>query len=373
VNFEGFIGPSNETASRNISVERTINWYLEQTGAGTPKVPWALLPTPGLVPYVALAAGPVRALFAQDGRCFAVGGATFHELFASQTVVVRGTVALDANPATISSNGTGGNQLLVTSGGLVYVYDLTANTLTLEAGPPFPKPIVAGAFFQAYFLVLDTDGAFWFSTLEDGTTWDGLDFALESQFSDTVVAFTVTHDNVWLYGTQHIGPWYNTGGPTLPFTPMPGSIMQVGTAAPWSAANIFNTAIWVGQNSDGSGIVYLADGYQPKRISTHAVEDALRPVTASQLYAALGCTYQARGHTFYVLQVPGLLTTWVYDLLTQTWHERAVWDATEMVWRPWFGRNHQWFDGWHLVGDRQSRAVYQMRDDRSYDQIVLAL
>jgi hypothetical protein len=40
---------------------------------------------------------------------------------------------------------------------------------------------------------------------------------------------------------------------------------------------------------------------------------------------AIGYTYQQDGHSFYVLIFPTADTTWVYDLATQAWHERAGW------------------------------------------------
>jgi hypothetical protein len=38
---------------------------------------------------------------------------------------------------------------------------------------------------------------------------------------------------------------------------------------------------------------------------------------------AIGYTYQQDGHPFYVLIFPSAEATWVYDVSTQLWHERA--------------------------------------------------
>ena len=102
--YPGFIGASDGVSARTVNAERTINWYPE-IATGTPKAKTWLAPTPGLAPFVVLGAGPVRALYAEEGRCFAVGGAHFFEIFATGRSSTAATVGLDAHAATISSNG----------------------------------------------------------------------------------------------------------------------------------------------------------------------------------------------------------------------------------------------------------------------------
>jgi hypothetical protein len=371
--WSGFLGPSGKSASRNVSGEQTRNLYLEAVSTGSPKTPLALYGRPGLQPFNGLYQGPVRAMLEQDGRAWAIGGGLLHEIFASQqTPIIRGAVALDGLPATMSANGEAGQQVLVTSGGFVYILATDTNAFTQVHGPWEPRLILSGTFYRGYFFVLDDTGAAWFSTPDNGLLWDGLDFIEESNFPERVVAMAAIHDQLWLWGTQHIDTWYSAGGLANPFLPIPGTIFQVGTAAPFSATPIFNTAIWVGQNDDGSYIVYLANGGQPSRISTHAVEFALAGVSADQLRAAQGWTFEYRGHTFYSLTIPGLTTTWVYDLLTQEWVEWALWDARQMNWRPFLAQNHIFAFGKHLFGDRQSSGIYALDPAYLTDIVFLA-
>ena len=63
-------------------------------------------------------------------------------------------------------------------------------------------------------------------------------------------------------------------------------------------------------------------------------------------------SYQDRGHAFVVLVHPGAETTWVYDVATQSWHERALWDPAALVWTPHLARCHTFAFDRHLVGDR---------------------
>src|SRR5262245_20808397 len=89
MDYPGFIGPFNALAGGVEDVEDTINWFLEPSQPGKGKTPGYLRPTPGLDPFVVLGAGPVWTLFYQDGREFAIAGATFYEVLASQSFTFR--------------------------------------------------------------------------------------------------------------------------------------------------------------------------------------------------------------------------------------------------------------------------------------------
>ena len=83
-------------------------------------------------------------------------------------------------------------------------------------------------------------------------------------------------------------------------------------------------------------------------------------------------SYQDRGHTFVCFYLPAAETTWVYDVATQAWHERALWDPTALVVDaapgalPCVGLEK------HLVGDRQSPAVYHLDAHTYTDGRVVA-
>lgn len=358
--YPGLPGPTNVARSKMGDDEETINWYPERTDGGTPFHQMPLYPTPGIEPFVRLESAPVRGLFSQDGRCFAVSGNKFYEIFASQTAIERGTVAIDQNPATINSNGSAGNQLFITSGGSGYIYSLTANTLSsaiAEAG--FPVPALMGAYLDSYFLALKgTSIQYNWSNLLDGTVWPALNVAQVSQSSDNLVALAVNHREIWLFGTKTTAIWNNDGGTTT-FAPIQAAYLQVGCAASWSVQKFDNSLLWVGLNEDGARVVYRAEGYNPKRISTHAVEVYLAALP--RVNDALAWVYQDQGHVFYLLYCPTARHTLVYDAATQLWHKRALWDTTKLRWYPDLGRCHTYCFETHLVGDRQSGTIYDMR------------
>jgi hypothetical protein len=373
--FPGFLGGTAQARSVNVNAERTINWYPEQAAGNAKAEPW-LVPTPGLSPFAVLEGGPVRAIFAQDGRVFAVGGTGFYEVFATGTATLRGTVAADGQPATISSNGSSGNQVFVTSGGLGYIYDLVTNALTQIVSAGFPSPVLMGTFSDGYFIALkDRANQFNLSALLDGTMWDALDVYQVSTVAEELRALVVAHRDLWLFGSRTSSVWSNTGDADNVYQPIPGVQIDQGAGASFAAVRLDNAVFWLGQSEAGNRVVYRTNGYTPQRVSTHAVEFALSH--ARRIDDAIAWAYQEEGHTFYVLYVPDLentpdfATTWVYDVAANAWHERALWDTVARQWVPHLGRCHTFGFGRHLVGDRLSPAIYSMRLGVSSDTQVL--
>jgi len=368
--IQGFVGPSSRNRSSNVNVERTVNLYTETSDAGTPAVAGALYWTPGVKPFAALGAGPVRALFSQANRTFGVGGAGFYEILQSKVTVPRGSLAADSKPATISSNGTNGNQLLITSGGYGYIFDLLTNTLTLITDDGFPFPVEMGVFIDTYFLVLKRgSNQFNWCAILDGVEWNALDVAQTSLSSDPKYAIGVSHRSVFVFGEKYTEVWVNSPDGGVTFQPLPNTFIEHGIAAPFSIAVLDNTLYWIGRDEGGFGVVWRLNGYTPERVSNHALEYWLKQATP--LSDAVAYSYQDQGHGFYVIYIPTLKTTWVYDVTTGQWHERALWNPHTMVLEPHVGRCHCFAWGKHLIGDRGSRAVYEMDLDFLTDEIVV--
>lgn len=357
----GFAGPSNALQAINADSERTINLYLEAIAPGTGKSGLQLVNTPGLHIAHTVTSSPLWEMFEQDGRCWFIAGSTFFELLYNSVTdtfssVVRGTVAAITFPPTICSNGTAGHQLFVTAGSNGYIYDTLADTLTLIAAPGFPTGLArSGEFMDGYFLVLvENSRAFQISALEDGTLWDVLDVGERSEGSDNVVAMKRNHREIWFFGTKTSEIWYDNGDADFPFAPIQGVFLEQGCAGNgFTVVRLDNTLVWVGKDERGEGVVWRADGYTPKRISTHAVEFEIQGDGFSNDFVrAFG--YQQSGHLFWILNIPAETgierTSYTYDVALDTWHERAQWDSTNCIWTPYVLACHAFAFGRHLGG-----------------------
>jgi len=138
------------------------------------------------------------------------------------------------------------------------------------------------------------------------------------------MSLIVDHLEIWLFGSNSVEVWYDAGATPFPMARIQGAFLEVGCAAAYSVAKLDNSVFWLGADARGRGIVYRANGYTPTRISTNAVEYAIQ--NYSNISDAIGYTYQQDGHPFYVLIFPSAQATWVFDVSTNLWHERAGFD-----------------------------------------------
>src|SRR4029077_6822177 len=78
---------------------------------------------------------------------------------------------------------------------------------------------------------------------------------------------------------------------------------------------------------------YEFRGASPVRVSTHPIDDIIRNDPSPD--QAFCFTYALEGHKFVVLTLPASKRTLVYDTVTQVWHERVSWDASNVDLGRW--------------------------------------
>lgn len=110
--------------------------------------------------------------------------------------------------------------------------------------------------------------------------------------------------------------------------------------------------IWVGDDS----VVYKLSGYAPVRLSTHDVERDLAAAAQVDRTAIEASVHLVAGHACWVVSMPG--RTWVYDLTTEQWHERASHQAAR--WRG--SQSVRAFGRW-LIGDTAGTGLLEVRED----------
>jgi hypothetical protein len=136
VAFPGFVGSAFKASSPRFESQDLWNWYLERADSPNAKSPQALLPCPGFDLFTTLPKGPVRGLFAQNNRTFAVGGDTLYELTRLGDYIERDTSTIGSvsTPQILNSPLTAPLgapiQVVVTHGGTIasttYTYVITA-------------------------------------------------------------------------------------------------------------------------------------------------------------------------------------------------------------------------------------------------------
>jgi hypothetical protein len=352
------LGASYVARSINAADNRMVNMFPEATTDGG-KTAGFLNRTPGLEFLQTVGTGPIRALWAHQTNgsdFYVVSGTEVYKLTSlTGTPVKLGDVS-GTGPVSIADNGT---QIFFACNGPSYIYNETTNVFAQITDPDFPGAVTVG-YLDGYFVFNEPSSQrVWVTSLLDGLSVDPLDFASAEGSPDGLVAVIVDHREAWLFGSDSVEVWYDAGNVDFPLARIQGAFNEIGCIAAYSVAKLDNGLFWLGTDARGQGIVYRANGYTGVRVSTHAIEYAIAQY--GNISDALAYTYQQEGHAFYVLTFPSANATWVYDVSTQAWHERAGFDnGAFMRHRSNCQCN---FEGNILVGDFQNGNIYKFNLD----------
>jgi hypothetical protein len=223
-------------------------------------------------------------------------------------------------------------------------------------------PVAArtGTYLDGYFIVAPPDSKqFFFSALNDGKVWDPLEYSTKEGYPDNIAAIYSDHEELWLFGTHHsIEVWRNEGDKDAAggFRRDPGAFIHCALVAPWSVCSLASGLHFLGGDVNGRTVAYRAQGFQPVRVSNHAVEQAWAAYDV--VWDAYGYTYIDEGHPFWVINFQTANATWVYDVSTQMWHERGSWNGS--AFEKHRGRCYTFAFDRNLVGDWQNGKIYEM-------------
>jgi hypothetical protein len=242
-------------------------------------------------------AGPVQASVVRDG---VFGGDRFT---ISGGIAYRGVVALGAvvgtGPASIAVRAA---EVLFNAGGPIYSYNGTDFiAVTIPDGGNITK-----VFYTAgYFVAIEAGtGYMFFSALNDGRTWDGLDF-FEVESDPDAVFDAVTLDGVIAAGgpnsIEFLAP---TNNPDLPFSPIQQRVFEQGIIAPGCMVQDDNTFFWIG----GDKIPYR-NGDVPQAIGGDFLVERIEASATYRMHLL-----KDQRHKFVCIRLD--TETWAYDLTT---------------------------------------------------------
>lgn len=227
------------------------------------------------------------------------------------TVTTLGNLLTNVGPVTIISDEN--DNVLFSDGTTAYHYEQTTAQWSL---PSTPTEVGTLAFIGGYGVYNEPGAGQWYySDLNDLTTWDALNFFTAEGDSDFLVRVFVDKNELLLAGTDTLEFWRLVGGDDVfSFN----TFAQRGCIAAQSFSAEDNSVFWVGNDK----MVYRVDGYRPARISTHAIEEWIEGASAPEDgYAFI---YTFRGHKFYVLTFPNYGTR-QYDISNGIWSTCQTW------------------------------------------------
>ena len=315
------------------SSERLTNMYAEVTTSGRSRI---VRRQRACLRSVYALTGEKRCIERHLGVHYLIVGGTLYS-FNGTTLTTLATLSTTSGRCTMAFNDN--DQILISDGQLLRYWNGT--TLTTVGGTASFTPGNV-AYINGYGIVNSSGtGQFFSTTADDFSAIDALDFATAESNPDALQTVFVDHNDIFLAGTSTIEVWQDTGGVDFPFQSIPSAKIERGTAAPLSFAAEDNTVAFLGDDL----IVYRLDAYRPTRISNHAVEEAIRGVSAAGRAAADAFVYTVSGHKFYTLTFPGELTV-QYNYATGFWNRATT-----------YGK-----DSWNVIGSAGRRSDYVLTD-----------
>jgi len=337
------VGPTYVDRSVNVSFQECINWYPEVSEMGGKEM-ISLVGTPGLDSVSSITETGVTGIRGLHKRydstfLFVITGQNVFRVDPITEVATDiGNVSVDRTVLAISrDDGIVNNQQLTIAGNRTDTLPGKAYKITTSAVTDITSVVNATnpthcAYINGYFLINDASGQTIYFTTQDpsdlssSASWPAANVFSAEGKGDRISALIELNNELWLFGDDTYSIYYyDSNDSTTPFKRFNGSLRDVGIAARYSLAKNDTNLFWLSADSQGRGIVWTNEGYQPRRISTGSIENAIDGYTT--ISDAKGFTYQDDGHYFYVLTFPTENATWVYDMTTGMWHRRGYWNG----------------------------------------------
>jgi hypothetical protein len=331
--FIPFSTQTYQHRSPNVQMQRTLNFYPEADPNNSTNP--ILIGTAGTTTFCEIPVGSAcRGVHTSaTSRFFAVYGGTIYEIGFNGTAgyVVRTWSISGLN--TNVSMADNGDYLVIVDTVSMYVINLNSNQLVpvdIQSDMQGPVQVI---YLAGFFYAIDNTRRFYFSDINKGPLlWPGLNVAEAESSADALISMIKRNSDVVFFGPQSFEVWRISGNDLLPLVPVVTS--NVGCASPDSVSIINDVVMFLGSNTNGTGMIFALSGNSAEPISNPAISFIIDQAGAG-IESAYSCAYQQEGHSFYCLSFPSLEKTLCYDLTMGMWHERGSRDPLTNITQRW--------------------------------------
>lgn len=292
-----------------ISTEETFNMMISDG---------ALVPFPG---YFRLANAPSsgvgRGIYVSSkyNRLIAVVGDTVYSVSPQNGISALGAMLSSTGDAFISENDN--DQISITDGQNIYVYNYSANTFTTVTG-------AALGFIPSYITFIDGysicpsggTNQFRLSTLNTATSFpfDSQHVGAFESDADIVIVTVAFNRQIFIFGENLIEIWYDEGLQLFPLQRNNYYVIPYGTISPNSIAHNNDMIVWLAQNKISGLSIMYSKGGNPEQISNDGINFRLSRLTNPK--NTYGYICKIDGHVMYILTAPDDNFTYMYDFNT---------------------------------------------------------
>ena len=307
---------SDEAIGLSSQAERVVDGFFDSTGA--------LRKRPGLEEFCDLSSssGIVGLYYwVENDELLAVSNQTLYSI-SSTGVATQKTAQIFSfsGMCSFAPVKPGGTQKIVIANGVqMYLYD--GSTATAISDADAPQAVTHVDFVDQYILANSTESGdesrFFWSNVNDPTTWDAVDLSDVEGRPDNLTVLKVGWREVFLGGPRSIEFFYNDG--VSPFARINGASVNDGVGAPQTVQFFNNT--WCYLNTKRQFV--MLNGRVPQQISQQ-IDRSIQDLTT--ISDAVAFITEAGGRSFYVATFPTENKTFAYDFTSGYWAEWGNWN-----------------------------------------------
>jgi len=305
-----------------LSAQQCVNWYPNiETAEVLNKE--TLIGTPGIkqIATSGLYNQQNRGSHVMAGVPYFVNGNSLYRLEDNLSDMTMLGSVTGSGRVSIADNG---HQLCIVVPGAVstgYIYTWSTGALEEITDLDFkangqPQIVV---YIDGYFLFSTDSKKFIVSSLNDGLSFNALDFGSAESDPDDIVSPFVFNNQLYIFGSQTIESYQNIGSADFPFQ-RSGLFIQKGLSSKFGVTSSSNSFIFVGAGKRESPAIWRLNGNSVEKISTTAIDTLLSGLSADDVSNIFTWTYAQKGAYFVGFSLPE--TTIVYDEVSGRWHER---------------------------------------------------
>jgi len=294
-----------------------------------------LISTPGIINFANASDSSSRGFHEMDGIAYSINGTVLYRINEDGTTTNLGTIT---GTGRVSIDDNGFQMCIVVPSTTAYIYSvsgglqtITDTDFTTTLGPS--EHVVEK---DGYFIHYNNNSAaslrpvFFISNLNDGLTYDALDFEDNTGF-DNITGTHVNRNLLYVSGKKAMAPYQNVGGEGFPFSQIVGGVIQKGSRAKYSMVDFDNTFVAVAGGHNERPAIWRFSGASSQKISTSAIDYILQNQTDAEIEEMFSTVYAEDGSYFVSFHMKDSVFT--YDATTSalrgasTWHERKSKDS----------------------------------------------
>ena len=150
--------------------------------------------------------------------------------------------------------------------------------------------------------------------------WNTSNYLSAEMFPDSVIALARQNNNVLVFGVYSTEFFYDAANVNgSPLARNDASTAQVGCISPNAIHQNEKQCFFIGQSDMGGRAVWQNVGFEMKKVSTEFIDRIIDSET--NLADATGYGLRTMGHLFYVINLPTVNKTVVYDSEEKLWHQ----------------------------------------------------